>query len=100
VKITTGGNELLREVIDPAWIAALVAFAEARGDRWGAPWYGPVGASVRANFYVGKRFLGDLGIAQDSLTAQGCGYFNNRRITRQERRVIVQMFAVSDPYKR
>ena len=98
VLITTNMNETLRTISDPASVAALVSFAEAHASDWEVPWYGPRGALVRANFYDGNRFLGDLGVGSTFITAQGCGDFHSRPVSAEDRVVIMQMFGVPDPY--
>lgn len=71
-------------ITDAAAIARIVAFAEARPDGWGVPWYGAPVAHADAAFYEGGRFLGDLGAGHGFLTAQGCGWFQSRSATRDE----------------
>src|SRR5256885_15605136 len=98
VLITTNMNETLRTISDPTSIAALVEFAEVHAGGWAVPWYGPQGSLVRANFYAGNRFLGDLGVGSTILTAQGCGDFNSRPVSAADRLIVMRMFGVSDPY--
>jgi hypothetical protein len=98
VLITTNMNETLRTITDPASVAALVSFAEAHASDWEVPWYGPPGALVRANFYAGNRFLGDLGVGSTFLSAQGCGDFPSRPVSADDRAVVMRMFGVPDPY--
>jgi hypothetical protein len=98
VVVTTNMNETLRTISDRASIAALVAFAEAHDRDWGAPWYGPAVALVRANFYADDRFLGDLSVGNTFLTAQGCGGFNTRPVSPDDRAAVMVIFAVADPY--
>jgi len=98
VLITTSMNETLRTISDPASVAALISFAEAHATGWEVPWYGPPGALVRANFYAGNRFLGDLGVGSDFVSAQGCGDFPSRPISAEDRAIVMRMFGVPDPY--
>lgn len=98
VLIITNMNETLRTITDPALVAALVSFAEAHASDWEVPWSGPPGALVRANFYAGNRFLGDLGVGSTFLSAQGCGDFPSRPVSADDRAVVMQMFGVPDPY--
>jgi hypothetical protein len=81
-------------------VAALVSFTEAHATGWEVPWYGPRGSRVRANFYAGGRFLGDLGVGPTFLTAQGCGDFQSRPVSADDRAVVMGMFGVPDPYAR
>jgi len=92
-------NDPRRTISDPASISNLVAFAEAHENGWEVPWWGPRGALVRANFYSGSRFLGDLGVGSDFLGAQGCGDFHSRPVSAGDRVAIMRMFGVPDPYK-
>jgi hypothetical protein len=98
VVITTNMNETLRTISDPTLVAALVSFAEAHASDWEVPWWGPRGSLVRANFYAGNRFLGDLGVGSTFLTAQGCGDFQSRAVSPDDRVIVMQMFGVPDPY--
>ena len=98
VVITTNMNETLRTISDPTAVAALVAFAEAHTSGWEVPWYGPRGSLVRANFYAGNRFLGDLGVGGTFLTAQGCGDFQSAPVSSDDRMIVMQLFGVPDPY--
>jgi hypothetical protein len=76
-------------VTSPAAIAALVAFAESHGSGWNYPWYGP----------PVDRFLGDFGMGTNFLSAQGCGDFQSRRIDKSERRRLIMLIGVPDPYE-
>jgi len=98
VVITTNLNATLRTISDPTSVAALVSFAEGHASGWEVPWYGPRGSLVRANFYAGNRFLGDLGVGGTLLTAQGCGDFQSRPVSPDDRVVIMGLFGVPDPY--
>src|SRR5439155_7430636 len=94
VMITSNMNDALRTICDPVSISNLVAFAEAHESGWGTPWFGPPVALVRAHFYSGSRFLGDLGVGTDFLTAQGCGSFQSRRVSASDRTAVMQLFGV------
>lgn len=94
VMITSNMNDALRTISDPVSISNLVAFAEAHESGWGTPWFGPPVALVRAHFYSGSRFLGDLGVGTDFLTAQGCGSFQSRRVSASDRTAVMQLFGV------
>jgi hypothetical protein len=97
VVIASNMDDTLRTISDRAAISTLVAFAEAHGDGWEVPWWGPRGALVRADFYADGRFLGDLGAGNGVLVAQGCGDFPSRRVSAGDRAQLMQMFGVPDP---
>lgn len=99
VVITSNLNDTLRTISDTASISELVAFAEAHDSGWGTPWFGPPVALVRANFYAGSQFLGDLGVGSDFLAAQGCGSFQSRSVSPSDRVAVMRVFGVPDPYK-
>ncbi len=87
-----------RTIQDKATIEKITAFALSHRSGWETPWAGTPVALVRADFYVGSKFLGDLGVGSNFLTAQGCGYFQSRNVSAQDREIIMSLFAVKDPY--
>lgn len=50
------------------------------------------------DFFAGNRFLGDLGVGSDFLTAQGCGYVQTRSIDPVGRAEIIGLTGAIDPY--
>ncbi len=98
IEITDNLSNILRSINERQEIAVLTAFVIDRGRGWATPWAGTPIALVRANFYQRDRFIGDFGYGSTFLTAQGCGYFQSRDMTTQERVAIVNLFGVKDPY--
>lgn len=98
VVVRSDTNKALRTISDPASISLLVAFAEAHANRWGTPWYGPPVEVVSAGFYSDSQFLGDLGVGDDFLSAQGCGGLQSRPVSTHDRAAVMQLFGVGDPY--
>ncbi|HET7832801.1 MAG TPA: hypothetical protein VFK88_07545 [Gallionella sp.] len=87
-----------RTIQDKATIEKITAFALSYRSGWETPWGGTPVALVRADFYVGSKFLGDLSVGSNFLTAQGCGYFQSLKVSAQEREAVMSLFAVKDPY--
>ncbi|MGH7485637.1 MAG: hypothetical protein ACREMY_08555, partial [bacterium] len=83
----------------PAKIASLASFADAHRAGWSVPGYGPPIARLRAEFYAGGKFLGDLGTGVSFLSAQGCGDFQSRGVAESDRQRFVELLGVGDPYK-
>lgn len=98
IVITDNHNNELRTIQDDATISGITNFAVAHGSDWKAPWHGTPVALVRANFYIDDKFLGDFGVGNNFLTAQGCRAFLSRQVSQNERSEIMQLFAVLDPY--
>jgi hypothetical protein len=95
VEITTNHNQVLRNIEKLADVRALVEFTQAYKDGWSTPWAGAPIAPVRVNFYQREQFLGDFGIGEGFLAAQGCGGFQSRSISSEERARLIQLFGVS-----
>jgi hypothetical protein len=98
IKITDASNTTLRTINDKSEIARFIAFAMTHDTDWGTPLTGTPVAMVRANFYSAGKFIGDLGVGSNFLTAQGCGYFQSRSVTTKDRQIIMELFGVKDPY--
>ncbi|MGN6281384.1 hypothetical protein [Frateuria sp.] len=98
IEITDSTSRSLRIISNKHELQEFAAFAKAHDSDWATPVTGTPVAKVRANFYSGERFLGDLGVGSDFLTAQGCGYFQSRTVSQEDRQVIMKLFGVLDPY--
>ena len=98
IVITDNHDNELRAIQDEETIAGITNFALAHSSDWEMPWYGTPVALVRANFFVDDKFLGDFGVGNSFLTAQGCHNFLSRQISPDERLEIMRLFAVLDPY--
>jgi hypothetical protein len=79
-------------------LRALADFAQAHSTGWSYPWYGPPVARLKVDFFSGTRFLGDFGVGTTFLSAQGCGYFQSRRIDAHDRQTLIALIGVADPY--
>ena len=99
VEITNNMNEPLRKISKRAEINKLAAFAKLHKSGWRTPFSDTPIALVGAKFYRGEEFLGDFGIGSSFLTAQGCGYFQSRSVSPDDRATIMKLFAVKDPYE-
>ena len=98
VVITSNMHQPLRTMTDTLAIRELASFALEHQSHWTAPWYGTPVALVRANFYHGAKFLGDLGLGSNFLEAQGCGDFQSRSLSPADRSEAMTLFGVQDPY--
>jgi hypothetical protein len=94
--ITVGTGRTYAEIRSPDTLRALATFAQEHSSGWGEPWYGAPVARVYVNFYAGTRFLGDLGVGDFGadtyfLSAQGCEYFQSRKVSSDDRRKLVAL---------
>jgi hypothetical protein len=89
--VTVGSGREYTEIRSPDTLRALVDFAQAHSYGWGEPWYGAPVARVYVNFYAGTRFLGDFGVGTDFLSAQGCGFFQSRTVSSDDKRKLVAL---------
>ena len=96
VEIISFHNETLREISSPQAIQALADFALAHKSGWAAPWIGAPSPGVRARFFQADVFLGDLGVGDNYLIAQGCGAFQRRRLSDANRNQAMQLFFGAD----
>ena len=94
--ITVGTGHPYAEIRSRDTLAALVKFAEEHSSGWGEPWYGAPVAQLYVNFYAGDRFLGDLGVGPNFLSAQGCAFFQSRSVTSSDRKALIALIGV-DP---
>jgi len=86
------------ELRSPDTLRALADFAQAHSTGWHYPWYGPPVADLRVDFFSGTRFLGDFGVGTNFLSAQGCDYFQSRPVNSADRRKLIALIGVADPY--
>jgi hypothetical protein len=86
------------ELRSPDTLRGLADFAQAHSTGWSHPWYGPPVARLRVDFFSGTRFLGDFAVGTTFLSAQGCDYFQSRRIGADDRRTLIALVGVADPY--
>lgn len=98
IKITNESNATLRIITEKSEIRRFTAFAMTHDADWGTPVTGTPIAMVRANFYAEGKFIGDLGVGSNFLTAQGCGYFQSRGVAAKDWQIIMELFGVKDPY--
>jgi hypothetical protein len=86
------------ELRSPDTLRALADFAQAHSTGWQYPWFAPPVARLRVDFFSGTRFLGDFGVGTNFLEAQGCDYFQSRRVDSDDRRKLIALIGVADPY--
>ena len=91
-------NRPMRTIEDQSVIAEITKFAISHNAEWETPWGGTPVAPVRANFYVGEKFIGDLGVGDNFLTAQGCGFFQSRDVSLKDRSILLSLLDVADLY--
>ena len=99
IVITDNMNKEIKTITDLSRIGEIKNFALSHSTGWETPWYGAPVALVRANFYVGEKFIGDFGVGKNFLSAQGCGFFQSREVSAKDRETILGLFAVKDPYE-
>ena len=100
IVITDNMNKEIKTITDKSNIGDITNFALSHSAGWETPWAGTPVAKLRANFYIGEKFIGDFGVGSNFITAQGCGYFQSRTISEIDRKVIMSLLAVKDPYER
>ena len=74
---TNTGNELHR-ITDPASLAGITRFINARTDGWRTPLAGVPVPTVILDCYTGDAFTGHFGIARDCFTLHRSGQFLSR----------------------
>jgi hypothetical protein len=98
IVISNNMNKEIRSINDRATISQIVNFTLSHKTTWATPLAGTPVALLRANFYSNGKFIGDLGVGSNFLTAQGCGYFQSRSVSDNDRKIIMGLFSVDDPY--
>jgi hypothetical protein len=96
--VTVDSHAVDPEIRSPDTLRALTHFAQAHSSGWGYPWYGPPVGRLGIEFYAGSRFLGDLDVGGNFLSAQGCGYFQSRKVNSEDRQRLIALIGVPDPY--
>jgi hypothetical protein len=94
--ITVESHAVGAEIRSPDALRRLADFAEVHSSGWGYPWYGPPIARLRVDFFADSIFLGDLGVGEGFLSAQGCGYFQSRRVSHSDRKQIIALIGVPE----
>lgn len=98
IVVTDNMNRDLRTINNRATIVEVARFTLSHKSDWKTPWAGTPIALIRANFYVGGKFIGDLGVGSNFRTAQGCDDFRSRSVSAKDRETIMNLLAVKDPY--
>jgi len=98
IVISDNHDNELRTIEDKETILGIASFALDHSSDWEIPWYGTPVALVRANFFIDDKFVGDFGVGNNFLTAQGCRAFLSRQVSPTERSEIMRLFAIFDPY--
>ena len=83
-------------ITDSNKIHALITFVQAHTDGWSVYVTGPPVARVRGEYFHGGKFLGDFGVGETFASAQGCDYFQTRRLSRAETREYAQLLGVKE----
>jgi hypothetical protein len=91
------GKEI-RTITDKTKIREITNFVRSQNTGWVTPWAGVPVALVRANFYSGNKFINDFGVGSNFATFQGCGFWQSRKLSAKDRKMIMSLFAVKDPY--
>ena len=96
MRISTNHDKTLRETTNPEEIQELLRFVSVRTVKWCQPWYGTPIGKVRANLYKDGEYLGAISLGPNFM---GAGMWFIRRISAGERRELLRIFNVPDPYK-
>lgn len=85
VRVRVGSRDTtLAPITDRDSVERIVAFVNARRDRWTQPWYGvPVPRTV-AELYNGSAFVGHIGAGANFLETQRLGDFASRSASPEE----------------
>ena len=98
VVTSRGGSDTLAAVADPARVAAITRFVDARNAAWEVPWAGIPVPRVRADFWRGGEFLGSFGVGSDGFTTQREGTFAARDASEADRAAFLDVLGVrTDP---
>lgn len=100
VVITDNHSNVLRTTWNKFEIAEIRSFAEVHQSGWEVPVFGVPVARVYANFYKGEEYLGGFGVGSNFLSSQGCGGFQSRNLSSDDRDIIMKLLAVKDPYEK
>jgi hypothetical protein len=98
IDVRTNLDAPITTITDQSQIASVVAFVNARSDKWKAPWYGVPVPTVVANFYREETFLGHFGVGSDFFEIHRSGAFFSRSASDVERREFMKLLAV--PFER
>jgi len=94
IDVRTNLNAPIAAVTDQSQIASVMAFVNARPDKWEAPWYGVPVPTVVANFYQETTFLGHFGVGANFFATHRSGDFFSRPASEAERREFMRLLGV------
>jgi hypothetical protein len=98
IDVRTNLDVPITTITDQSQIASVVAFVNARADKWETPWYGVPVPTVVANFYRDKTFLGHFGVGSNFFEIHRSGDFFSRSASDPERLEFMKLLAV--PFER
>jgi len=96
--VTVESHPVGAEIRSQDALRRLVDFAQDHSSGWGYPWYDAPVARLRVDFFADTLFLGDLGVGNNFLSAQGCGYFQSRRVSGADRKHLISLIGVPESY--
>ena len=92
---SAGGRDTLAVISEPARLAALAAYVDARRAEWGRPWYGIPVPQVSAYLYTASGFAGHVGAGPNFLEVQRLGTFASRSASQAELQEFARLLGVS-----
>ena len=96
IVVTIQSEAVGEPITDGAKIQALRVFVLSHSDGWSVPLAGPPIARLSARFYQGDRFLGDFGAGEGFAAAQGCGYFQTRKLPSEDSADFARLLGVGE----
>ncbi len=99
VVITDNHSNVLRTTWNRFEITEIKTFAEVHQSGWEVSVFGVPVARVYANFYKGEKYIGGFGVGRNFLSSQGCGGFQSRNLSNDDRGFIMKLLAITDPYE-
>jgi hypothetical protein len=92
---SVGAPDTLAVISEPARLAALAAYVDARRAEWEQPWYGIPVPQVSAYLYTAGGFAGHVGAGPNFLEVQRLGTFASRSASRAELQEFARLLGVS-----
>jgi hypothetical protein len=98
IEVRTNLDAPISTITDKQQISSIMAFVNARSERWEVPWYGVPVPIVVANLYGSSTFLGHFGVGSNFFELQRSGGFFSRSASDAERKEFMNLLVV--PFER
>ena len=98
--VVTGsrGDDTLAVLNEPAAVARLIRFVDARNVGWEVPWAGVPVPQVRADFYDHSDFRGSFGAGPGFFETHRAGVFASREASREELLEFARLISVASEH--